>query len=321
VQFTTTTPPEEAQTQIVTQDFHPCQRPVTGKEFFNYYLDPRPEQAPEALLDCLEKGMFNNPDNAVWYLFARVAREHPWLVRRYEALFREHIASRVVLLKILQQSGDLETRRFLLDSITNPDFKPMQAELKAAVREWPAAAINPLTQPVASAADLDRLWCEFRATGSTAPVLRIIEVFEGPDRIRGRLENWLNETPPAEPARFLWTRLRKRVCQRLREQASIVCDLDRGEVLTQQDLDCHCTMQNMAVSAERARKVAKVLPFEFETDASYLWFKAAAVWSTASHAREHRIVFRLCETEAARRVGRCRTVLQEIVSFCQAATA
>src|SRR5262245_29965870 len=190
MQLTTTTQPKKAQRQIATQEFHPCQRPVTGKEFFNYYLHPRPEQAPEALLDCLEKGMFNDPDNAVWYLFARVAREHPWLVRRYEALFRENIASRPVVLKILQQAGDLETRRFLLDSIGNPDFRPLQTELKAAVHEWPAA-INPLTQPVASAADLDRLWCEFRATGSTAPVLRIIEVFEGPDRIRGRLEDWL----------------------------------------------------------------------------------------------------------------------------------
>jgi len=42
------------QTRFVTQEFRTYEKipkPVTGKEFFNYYLDPHPEHAPEALMD------------------------------------------------------------------------------------------------------------------------------------------------------------------------------------------------------------------------------------------------------------------------------
>jgi len=284
-----------------------------GRAFFNYYLDPHPERAPAALVDCIEKGMFHDPDNVVWYLFARIARGNPWLVRRYEDVLREHPAGRVAVLKILQQSGDDETRRLLLELTGDPHFEPLQAELQAAVQRWPAVSLNPLACPVNSPADLDLLWCEFRATGSTEPVLRVIDIFERPDRVRRKLERWLYETPPKGPSRLLWTLLRKRISRKLREEASIVCDLDRLEVRNLEDLDCHCVMQDMALNPERSRKVARLLPFELHGEDGYVWFKAAARWSLASHAREHRVVFDVCESEAFRRTGRCRDLLLGIV--------
>src|SRR5579864_7349110 len=212
--------------ELVIEEAAPAQEPVarpnTGDEFFNYYLDPHPERAPEALRDCIEKGVFNDPENVVWYLFVRIARDNPWLVRHYEALFREKPAGRPVLLSILQQVGDEETRRFLEDCIGNPEFEPLRTGLETAVQDWPAVAIDPLARPVSSRADLDLLWCEFRATGSTEPVLRIIDVFERPDRIRIKLEDWLHEAPPeGRASRILWALRRKRLVRRLRVEASI----------------------------------------------------------------------------------------------------
>lgn len=264
-------------------------------------------------MHCIEKGMFGDPENVVWFLFARIARDNPWLVRRYESLFRKTPAGRPVLLKILRQSGDLETRRFLLDLTGEPQFAPLQAEIEQAIHDWPGDRIDPLTSPVRCPADLDLLWCEFRATGSIEPVLRVIDVFERPDRVREKLNDWLRETPLQGPAGLLWNRLRKRTARKLREEAAILCDLDGLEVLNPEDLDCHCVMQDMVLDATRARKIARLLPFGLEADDTYLYFKGAARWSLASHAREHRVVYELCKSEAALRGGRCRTLLQEIV--------
>lgn len=296
----------------------PATRPNIGDEFFDYYLDPHPERAPDALMDCIERGVFRDPGNVVWYLFVRVARDNPWLVRRYEALFRGNSEGRLVVLKILQQVGDGETRRFLEKSIEEPQFAAVRTELQAAVEDWPAFAINPLARPVSSRADLDLLWCEFRATGNTEPVLRIIDVLERPDRIRIQLKEWLRESPPeGRLFRFLWTLRRKRLARRLRVEASILCDLDRCEILSPQDLDCHCVMQGMTLNQERAQKIAKLLPFSPYGEDAHLSFKAAARWSLASHTWQHSIVWDLCKSEATKRTGGCRILLLEVTAYAR----
>lgn len=174
-----------------------------------------------------------------------------------------------------------------------------------------------MARPVSSAADLDLLWCEFRATGSMEPVLRIIAVFERPDRIRGKLEDWLHEAPPAgQLSRLLWTLRRQRLAHKLRTKASILCQLDRCEILSQQDLDCHCVIQEMTLNWERALKIANLLPFSLYGEDAHLLFKAAALWSLASHARQHLVVWNLCKAEASKRTGRCQIVLLDIVAQC-----
>jgi hypothetical protein len=319
IQITNFTPPGKVAGELVTEEVSPAPkpfpRPHLGDEFFDYYLDPHPEHAPDALLDCIKRGLFQDSANVVWYLFVRVARDNPWLVRRYEILFCANSAGRLVILKILQQVGDEETRRFLANVIADPQFEDVRTELQAAVEDWPALAIDPLARPVSSRADLDLLWCEFRATGSTEPVLRIIDVFERPDRIRVKLEDWLHEAlPEGRVSWFLWTLRRKHLVHRLRVQASILCDLDRREILTSQDLDCHCVMLEMWPDQPRALKIAKLLPFSLYGEDDHLAFKAAARWSLASHAREHAIVWELCKSEAAERTGMCRILLEEIVA-------
>jgi len=319
IQITNLTPRgqvmDERVTEKVAPPAEPIQRPDIGDKFFDYYLDPHPELAPDALRDCINKGVFKDPENVVWYLFVRVARDNLWLIRHYEALFRASSGGRLVILKILQQLGDEETRRLLEDLIADPQFADVRTEIQAAVEDWPAFAIDPLARPVSSRADLDLLWCEFRATGRTEPVLRIIDIFERPDRIRVKLEDWLHERPPeGRFSRFLWTQRRKRLVRRLRVEASIFCDLDRFEILTPQDLDCHCVMQDMSFDHERAQKIAKLLPFSLYGEDDRLLFKAAARWSLASHARQHAIVWDLCESEAAKRTSGCRNLLLDIAA-------
>ena len=119
----------------------PVVEPNLGDRFFDYYLDPHPERAPDALIDCIKRGVFRDPENVLWYLFVRVARDKPWLVRRYEALFRANSAGRPVILKLLHQAGDEETRRFLENLITDREYEAIQTELQAVVEDWPAFAI------------------------------------------------------------------------------------------------------------------------------------------------------------------------------------
>ena len=77
----------------------------------NYYRDfPAPDQAPAALVECVREGVFENPVNVVWYLFVRIARDNPGLVRKYETAFRDWSEGRAVLLRILQESGDDQTK-------------------------------------------------------------------------------------------------------------------------------------------------------------------------------------------------------------------
>jgi hypothetical protein len=97
-------------------------------------------------------------------------------------------------------------------------------------------------------------------------------------------------------------------------QAFILFDLYLREILTPQDLDCHCVMQKIWPDQQRARKIAKLLPFSLYGEDDHLAFKAAARWSLASHAREHAIVWELCKSKAAKRAGTCRILLEEIVA-------
>ena len=286
-----------------------------NKFFERYYLTPKPEKAPDALADWIEAGFFQDPGNPVWYLFVRIARDQPALVRRYEAVFRSEPEGRPAVAKILLQVGDEQTKEFLTSHLNDPGLEPVRGERQDALENWPPPPVDPLTRPVTTAADLDMLWCEFLATGSAEPVLRVIDVFERPDRIRSKLEAWLQEEAPRGLFSSFRAMRRKHVVKTLWKQGSILCDLDRREVLSPQDLDCHCTMSGMEASRERAVRIAKLLPIDLEGEEITLFFKASARWSLASHAHQHSIIRDLCKSEAERRTGRCRILLLDITTF------
>ncbi|MBK5291484.1 MAG: ankyrin repeat domain-containing protein [Acidobacteriia bacterium] len=157
---------------------------------------------------------------------------------------------------------------------------------------------------------MDMHWFEFMATGNTDAVLPIIEVLSRPDRIRRHLEDWLKFS--SERKLPFWGRARIKVIIRsLRKGAGILCDLERGVVITQQDLDCYCTN---ATDPGRLFAISKLLPFSLSGDECHLTLKAAGKWSLTSNATKHAIVLQLCESEAAKRTGPCRSTLVEIVA-------
>jgi hypothetical protein len=164
--------------------------------------------------------------------------DYPSLLRECEKLFQKEPKGRTFLLRILAQSGDDETKTFLESCVANVEYA--RANVEEALQDWSPGAISPLTKPVGTAADLDLLWCEFHATESTAPVRRIIDVLERPDHVRGKLEDWLHATARARPRRGYSTLaaiFRRLMIRRLWKKASILCDADRNEVLSPQDLD------------------------------------------------------------------------------------
>ena len=142
-------------------------------------------------------------------------------------------------------------------------------------------------------------------------------MLERPDHVRGKLEDWLHATVHTRP-RWAFSTFaavfRRFVIRRLWKKASILCDGDRQEVLSPQDLDCHMMMTGWDLDRERAVRLAKLLPFSLYEEEAYLGVKAAARWSLVSHAHTYPIIFELCESEAAKRNGRCRTLLLEIVA-------
>src|SRR5438046_567518 len=67
--------------------------PMTDEEVqvfsTKYYLSPSPERIPEVLAHSLQFWWVVDVDkSAMWYFFARIAQDHPFLVREYEELFR-----------------------------------------------------------------------------------------------------------------------------------------------------------------------------------------------------------------------------------------
>ncbi len=290
-----------------------------AQSFFDrYYQSPEPHRAPEALRAFLGNPACQDPAaNVGWYLFARIAQDHPSLVREYAKLLREIPYGRAVLLRILCQTGDEETRTFLESCATDIEFAYIRKDIEEVLQNWSPGAIAPLVRPVSTPADLDLLWCEFLATGSVEPVLRIIDVLERPDHVRSKLEDWLQATSHRRPRRGFSIPakiLRRLLIRRLWTKASILCDPHRGGVLSPQDLDCHCMTTGWDLDRERAVRIAKLLPVNLYGEDAYIGLKAVARWSLASHAHQHAVIFELCESEAAKRTGRCRTLLLEIVA-------
>ena len=281
--------------------------PMTEKELNDfctkYYLSPSPERIPELLAyDIQSWWLFDTDKSTMWYFFARIAQDHPFLVREYEELFRKHRAARSALLLMLIQAGDQQTRLFLEACLEDPEFKDSWKEIRNLLRIVPGS-LQPLSQPIHTLADLDRLWFEFLATGNTAALIRLVDVLEWPDRILTLLESSLKMNSR-----------RKEITRRLWKDASILCRSETGEVLSAQDLDCHFALNQLNFDQDRFKKFLALLPMPFEGDLNYVSVKAAAKWSLASNAKQHSLVLSAVEAEAAKRKGRCRIALLEIAA-------
>ncbi len=180
------------------------------------------------------------------------------------------------------------------------------------VLESTPTTVNAIERAIRAPTDNDLLWVEFTVCGNEEPVVRLIDVLEWTDRVREGLDAWLRRPAPRS---FLSLFHRGHQTQReLRNVAGIVCDLARQSIDTPDDLDCRCMLDGLAISAERFERVRRILPFPLSSDDLYhIGIKASAKWSLASNCERHPKVRDVCVSEAARRSGRARLALLNII--------
>jgi len=165
---------------------------------------------------------------------------------------------RIFILELLALSGDEKTREFLLSRLNEGEYSAERSEIKQLLeRDFPIK-INALERNIQDSGDLDLLWTEFLVTGNRQAIVRIIEVLERPDRIREKFQGWL-KSKPSFSFLFGTEKRRKRVLDKLQNRikqirsftprpwnsAGIVCDVGQGEIITAEDLDCLCSLEQL----------------------------------------------------------------------------
>jgi putative NIF3 family GTP cyclohydrolase 1 type 2 len=194
-----------------------------------YYRSPAPKEAPRMFEWWLTHDF--SPSDPVGrliqgFFFARVARDNPEVVRGYEVVLPKvpHEA-RLVILEVLSVSGDENTRKFLQDCAANSKFGAEKDVIDKILAGPIPAPLDIFQRPIEGGWDLDLLWIEFFVTGSPRPVLRIVDVLEWPDRLRGKLSAWMESTSPvANQVQLL-------------EQGGFVLDFAHKEIVNIDDLD------------------------------------------------------------------------------------
>ncbi len=99
-------------------------------------------------------------------------------------------------------------------------------------------------------------------------------------------------------------------------------DIDGARlVMTVEDLDCQCILDELQVSGERFKEARRALPFVLSADElNHMQTKAAAKWSLGGNAQQHDLVLETCEDELNVRTNRSKLALLEIVAraylFC-----
>ena len=103
--------------------------------------------------------------------------------------------------------------------------------------------------------------------------------------------------------------------EKLKDAVGIECDLDRGKILTVEDLDCLCTLEGLDRSPKRFQEVREILNLDLpQEDVNHIAIKMAAKWSLGGIARREKLILDTCEEEVAKREGPSRLSLLEILA-------
>ena len=271
-----------------TPEYEPVSNPEELSEFCaSYYRNESPETKEDQLVDALQfaatgfdaatdfEALDQHIHSLSVYFFARVANLDPSALARFEALVdelsdygRDYVSTVVTLAK---REGTPE--------LTREDSFPSHFHL--------------LDSPVQGPKELDYLWAEFFVTGNQAAVAKIAEVKNWPDRIRNKLDLWLNR-----PSSNILEKWRKK-CDiwRLRRKAGIICDLT--EIRTDGDLDLVMFQGGVGPPDPGSfQATTAALPFSLsDEDILYLNTKWAAEWSLGANAPQHSIVAQILHSE------------------------
>ena len=202
--------------------------------------------------------------------------------------------------------------RFLESCVRDEAYAPIQASISKILESNGSEFQSVLLRPVRNALDLDLLWAEFLATGEKEPVFRIIEVFNRPDLLREKLQEWLNTERPG----FRRWRAKRRLA-RLPGSFGLRLEPAGTRVATLEDLDCRLALDGVQTVPGRADKIRALLPVQFGAeDLNYIWVKGAAKWSVASNACKHPIVLAACEEAKTQTLGAQLTLLEIRAEVC-----
>lgn len=283
-----------------------------------FYRSGSPNQAAEAIWCFVHSEMFGKRSSEgsidlTQYFFARIAEDHPEVVRSYEAQLDEATPNgKVYILSLLGMVGDEHTQSFLNNRFADDAYKDLQQEIADTLERLPATEkIDVLQRSIRSSFDLDLLWIEFQITGNKEPVRRIIRTLDWRDVIREKLRDWLSLAPATQ---FFGRSISRhhRTLDRLSKFADIECDIERQEIKTLEDLDCICSLERGHWSPERFTKIKAALPFDLSVEElNHIAVKATAKWLLESSAAKHELVLEACEEQGTVKEGRAELALLE----------
>jgi hypothetical protein len=237
------------------------------------------------------------------YFLARVAQINPAALRGYEILFDRVLhKGRLFILGIMRLAGDRKTRDFLDSRLHSWKFMRERREIRQVLEFGFPVAIDVTRQPVRTATDMDVLWAEFTVTGNTQPVVCIIDVLEWPDRIRQRLNTWLQSDHAEQPG---WEETRMKL-----RGAGIFLDSTKKEVINKTDLDWLYMNAYLDGGHEGLEYFKRCLPFSLTPqDVSHIGINGAARWSLTANSEQHPAVLATCQEQLVSRTGHAKTVL------------
>jgi hypothetical protein len=269
-----------------------------GNFMMDYYRTGTHQQLAEALEYAATTHDFRDlhTRNLALYFFARIARLHPMVVSEYE--------------KVLE--GLSRNRRHFVLSVLQLSSGVSPQELPKSLESRFPIEFDVCDRPITYPGDLDYLWTEFSIAGKKEPVHRIIDVLRWPDRVRSKLEEWLQM--PASGFFAKWRE--KRALGRLQSVADIVCDVTANTIKTSGDLDLHVLSRGQQAGFSGIRGA---LPFRLsQDDVNYVATKWTAEWSLSNMAATHTMVLEVCKQRVNELPEGIRLSLLEVISLADA---
>ena len=208
------------------------------------------------------------PPVMVLFWFARAADLQPQAIPAYEALLAKVPAAGQSLVSTVIQLA----RKDSSEQLSIPLDAAFPKDLES------------LNRTVRNGLDLDYLWCEFFLTGNTEAIKKIVDVLKWPDRIRSRMNTWLQDPPDGALASWRKERIAKRLATAtaIMCDVRIMCDVQGKRIEIDDDLDCLCMVGRkiQVRDPKEFRNLRSALPFELsDDDVNYMATKGAAKWS------------------------------------------
>jgi hypothetical protein len=169
-----------------------------------YYKSPDATLGPKMLKDLLKPENIDHPFfvqnahvlNIVAAQLGDIATGKPEIVRQYESeLTKAPVKGQKVIITALMNCGDKETAKKIDDWLTDKRLLPVKAELETLQKHLADPKRKHVRErPAKTPDDLDLLWSNFFITGEYAPISRILDVFDEPDKkeneVMKRVAKW-----------------------------------------------------------------------------------------------------------------------------------